>query len=657
MSEALMLGALFADGCVLQQERPVAIWGMGRPTAEILVQVGDASARCVADDRGHWRVCLQALPAGGPFAMRVSDGISLQQREVYVGEVLVCAGQSNMEFTMFDVRHRYSREWEKNDVLLRHCKVPVAFDFHQERDWLDEVRWFGASHDHLGEFSAIGYWVGCLIRQWLHVPVGILNISLGGSPIESWMSEGTLRSIAPQSLQELAPYRDDAELERRVAHGLSQVQEWYDELHLAESDAMALSHDARWSWRSIHLPSVLCESGDVELRELRGAVYLRREISLPQYVQGCPGLLTLGTMVDSDVTFVNGVRVGESAHQYVSREYEIPAGVLHAGNNEILVRLVCERGTGRVTPGKRLSLVVDGETYDLEGTWSYAIGARATTIREHRTSVPGGLPAEVAWVQDCDCPGQDFAQWRPVGLYNAMLAPCAGYGVRCVLWYQGESNTGNGAKRYGDLLKAMIGDWRSAWQQDDLPFLIVQLPIFSIDSVEDGGWAIVRDCQQRVANEVDGVTTVVTLDAGEWNDLHPTNKRLVAQRLFTAMRRSVYGDVSLAQAPYVSCVRYEHGTIALEFADGSDDCVLRTIDGKALGEFTLVWEDGSSSKVPAFLQGHTVTIPVRGRRPEQVRYAWSNAPTDGLLYGSSGLLVAPCEVRVPSGEPSETVMR
>ena len=104
-------------------------------------------------------------------------------------------------------------------------------------------------------------------------------------------------------------------------------------------------------------------------------------------------------------------------------------------------------------------------------------------------------------------------RWKPLGLYNGMTATCAGYAARAALWYQGESNTGDVADDYGRMLAAMIGCWRRAWGQERLPFLIVQLPVFSIDGVEDGGWPLVRKHQWEASSLIEDVATVVTLDA------------------------------------------------------------------------------------------------------------------------------------------------
>lgn len=540
----------------------------------------------VGDD-GAWVVQLGPLEPGGPYRLevRVDGGDEpVIAHDVYAGEVFICAGQSNMEYQMEFLRWRYPSEYTREpDPLLRHCKIPVRFDFHgPRRDFDEPVRWVG-------------------------VPVGLLNITLGGSPIESWMDEETLAAW-PKALADLEPYRDDEVARTRSEQSIAAMNRWYEDLRVREAESRSedLGHG------TLELPAFL-KDADPRLTGFRGVIHLRRTVTLPAYAAGQSAALHLGAI------FVNGVKVGQSEHQYLSRDYMVPEGVLKAGCNEIDVHLVVEHGTGRVTPGKHMHLDMGDDSYNLDGTWTYAIGACA----------------------DTDCPGEDFVRWKPLGLYNGMTATCAGYTARAALWYQGESNTGDVADDYGRMLAAMIGCWRRAWGQERLPFLIVQLPVFSIDGVEDGGWPLVRKHQWEASGLIEDVATVVALDAGNWNDLHPWNKSVVADRLFAAAQRLVYGKDDAPRSPESIDVRLADGRLTITFDDGTGDCGLDTLDGADPGEFELVWEDGSRQAVPASIDGNTVVIAVPWRRPTAVRYAWRNAPNRGLLCGSNGLPVPP----------------
>lgn len=616
--DTVTLSPLFGEGGVLQSGAPLRIWGTGRPCSQVRITIADRSADAVVGDDGAWVVQLGPLEPGGPYRLevRVDGGDEpVIAHDVYAGEVFICAGQSNMEYQMEFLRWRYPSEYAREpDPLLRHCKVPVRFDFHgPRRDFDEPVRWVGAAADTLDEFTGVGYFFGRMIRQWLGVPVGLLNITLGGSPIESWMDEQTLAAW-PKALADLEPYRDDEVARTRSEQSIAAMNRWYEDLRIRETESGRedLGHG------TLELPAFL-KDADPRLNGFRGVIHLRRTVTLPAYAAGHAAALHLGAMVDSDETSVNGVKIGQSEHQYLSRDYMVPEGVLKAGRNEIDVRLVVEHGTGRVTPGKHMHLDMGDDSYDLDGTWTYAIGACA----------------------DTDCPGEDFVRWKPLGLYNGMTATCAGYAARAALWYQGESNTGDVADDYGRMLAAMIGCWRRAWGQERLPFLIVQLPVFSIDGVEDGGWPLVRKHQWEASGLIEDVAAVVTLDAGDWNDLHPWNKSVVADRLFAAAQRLVYGKDDAPRSPESIDVRLADGRLTITFDDGTGDCGLDTLDGADPGEFELVWEDGSRQAVPASIDGNTVVIAVPWRSPTAVRYAWRNAPNRGLLCGSNGLPVPP----------------
>ena len=581
------------------------------------ITIADRSADAVVGDDGAWVVQLGPLEPGGPYRLevRVDGGDEpVIAHDVYAGEVFICAGQSNMEYQMEFLRWRYPSEYTREpDPLLRHCKVPVRFDFHgPRRDFDEPVRWVGAVADTLDEFTGVGYFFGRMVRAWLGVPVGLLNITLGGSPIESWMDEETLAAW-PKALADLEPYRDDEVARTRSEESIAAMNRWYEDLRTRETEAQSedLGHG------TLTLPAFL-KDADPRLTGFRGVIHLRRTVTLPAYAAGQSAALHLGAMVDSDETFVNGVKVGQSEHQYLSRDYMVPEGVLKAGCNEIDVRLVVEHGTGRVTPGKHMHLDMGDDSYNLDGTWTYSIGART----------------------DADCPGEDFVRWKPLGLYNGMTATCAGYaararcGTRRVEHWRRGGRLRPYAGRDDRLLAQGMGQQR-------LPFLIVQLPVFSIDGVEDGGWALVRKHQWQAAKSIEDVAAVVTLDAGDWNDLHPWNKSVVADRLFAAAQRLVYGKDDAPRSPEPTGVRLADGRLTIAFDDGTGDCGLDTMDGADPGEFELVWEDGSRHTVPARVEGNTVVIDVPWRRPAAVRYAWRNAPSHGLLCGSNGLPIPP----------------
>lgn len=642
----LRLPKLLNDGCVIQASMPITIWGWAEPHADVSVNMQNRAAVTSAGDDGSWSVSLDSLEPGGPYTMCVesSDGSHIT-REVYAGEVYLCSGQSNMELPMAWVRPEYASEFSRPaDPLLRQYKVIPEYDFAGPHADHTDAHWTVCDAQGTAEFSQIGYFFGRMMREHLGVPVGLINVSLGGSPIESWMDEPSLRRF-PDMLDILRQYAGEGVAAKRSADSIAARDDWYRALGYDAAPATGSylplgqwpwrhdreSSSADLQWHGITLPNWFADQG---LTGFRGELELRKTIYLPAHMEGRPAFLRLGTMADAEHTWLNGHLLGGRTNQYEPRDYEIPAGVLHGGANELRLRLVCEHDTGRVTPGKAMTLSVGDELVDVSGVWRYAI---ITAAQE-------------------DCPWEDFVRWKPTALYNTMLAPCFPYRVRAALWYQGESNTGDSAPEYRDLLESMIGLWRQRWHQDRLPFLIVQLPNFAIDAVEDGGWPAVREAQWQAAQTIADTATVVAIDAGDGNDLHPGHKKTIADRLFRAARQLVYDESCDYRQPCLAQARVEDHAVELTFEDRtavsaagssraqSTPSALVTLDGKAPREFAFAWNDGGCVPALAIIDGNHVIVPMPARTPDELRYSWRNNPDDGLLCNAQGTPVAPLRV-------------
>ena len=196
---------------------------------------------------------------------------------------------------------------------------------------------------------------------------------------------------------------------------------------------------------------------------------------------------------------------------YPPRNYSVPAEYLHKGRNVVEIHLyAADNGAGFV-PDKEYSLEPGkGRKVALTGGWLYKQG------RE--------MPRRGQFV---------FLQYRPSGLYNAMIAPIDGSDIEGVVWYQGESNAGNAAG-YAELLKKLITSWRAHFGKPDLPFYIVELAAYEhseLQTAETSGWVRLQDAQRQVCAEMEAVYLVPNRDLGEWNDIHPQDKKTLGQRL------------------------------------------------------------------------------------------------------------------------------
>lgn len=608
----LRLPELVSDGCVLQMGRETRIWGWAEPFGVVTVCFQGQDAVCRADSGGEWQVMLSNLSPGGPFSLRVisESGEQKEVGDVYVGEVFLCAGQSNMELPMDRVKDRYPEEMKRpEEPRIRLYKVTEHYDFQGPLSDHVEARWRGCSPESIGEFSAVSYFFGRFLLEAKGVPIGLLNVSLGGSPVEAWMGKEALLSY-PLALETLKRYQCREYVQKQLEQNVNSQNEWYGRIDEQDIGWNAL----KVPWKEIRLPAFLKDAG---LDGFCGSIWLRKRFDVPESMAGKPGKLWLGTLVDSDKTYVNGVFIGETPYQYPPRKYHIPQGVLKSGENEIRIRLICDHGAGRMTPGKTYAIFSEEEQISLEGTWEYRIGYKSS-------------PA----------PTVDFPSRKPTGLYNGMLAPCIPYTIRGVLWYQGESNDDR-PDSYEDLLRRMILFWRERWGQERLPFVVAQLPGFSID-LEDRGdaWPRIREAQAKAASLPD-VAVTVNLDLGESNDLHPFNKKDVAWRMVLAARGMIYGDPVVWKGPELRSWEVNGSRVRLTFESGDDEGLL-VKNGSGMEAFELAGADGRYYPAEGRVEEQQITLWCKeAAEPEFLRYSWSNAPGTGLLYNHSGLPAAP----------------
>lgn len=333
---------------------------------------------------------------------------------------------------------------------------------------------------------------------------------------------------------------------------------------------------------------------------------------------GKPARLLLGRIVDADSVFVNGVFVGSTGYQYPPRRYQAPAGVLKEGKNVITVRVISEAGKGGFVPGKPYELIIDGQTIGLAGNWLYRQGAE--------------MPPLAA---------RTFIRWKPLGLFNAMISPLLNYRIKGVIWYQGESNAGR-PEEYKELFPALIRDWRARWGQGDFPFLFVQLANFmeARPRPSESNWALLREAQLE-ALALPNTGMAVAIDIGEWNDIHPLNKKDVGKRLALAARRVAYGEKEAVHSgPIYRSMKAEGSKIVLSFCNiGSG---LEAGGGNELRHFAIAGADRRFTWAEARIEKDKVVVwSEEVPEPVAVRYAWADNPAGANLYNKEGLPASP----------------
>lgn len=630
------LPALVSDGMVLQANTPLRIWGWASEGEKVTVTLRGQSASTQAR-AGKWAVTLPAQPPGGPFEVTVAGRNTRTLRNVVLGEVWVCSGQSNMEMPISEAANAKAEIEAPADPLLRMFTVGRAMAAKPAED-VATGRWESASAETRAHFSAVGYHFGRALREARRVPVGLIHTSWGGTPAEAWMSESALRGwgLPPSAFAALAPpdAAARAAYEQRLAIWTAAGKPSGDFVDPGTSpDAQGWSQptlDTR-GWRSMVVP-LAWEKLAPDL-ELDGGLWFRKELALPAAWAGRELELHLGAIDDTDESFFNGVRVGATGsdvpiHWQVQRRYRVPASAARAGRAVIAVRVWDHGGDGGfMGPGSEMWIAPVGaaaaERVSLASTWSF--------WAEHtRPTMPNP-------------PGID--QRQPSVLYNGMLAPLLPYAVKGATWYQGESNTGR-SQQYQSLLSALIGNWRRDFAAPDLPFLIVQLaPYMAIDEQpRESDWAVLREAQERVARSVSNTGLAVITDVGDEKDIHPKDKRPVGERLARLARKLAYGEDIVASGPSFRSASVDGKRIVVSFDNVGKGLEVR---GRRLTGFAIAGSDEKFVNADATLAGDRVSVSSASvPSPAYVRFGWANYPVVNL-WNKDGLPAVPFRTDPP----------
>ena len=615
------LPRLVRDSMVLQRNSKVKIWGWASPKEKIEITFLDKKYKAVANDNGEWQVLLSSMKSGGPYTMNIEGKNKITLHNILIGDVWLCSGQSNMAHQMELHKYKYSKEIaDANNPEIRQFWVPTLTDLQQPKDDLPTGYWKSANSHDILQFSAVAYFFAKSLNEKYHVPIGIINSSVGGTPIEAWTSEEGLKEF-PVIDKTVQKNKDTAwinEINRKAFaskilenkepekdKGLTGEKRWYDTSYIPKE------------WYRINIPGYWEDQG---IKDLNGVVWYRKQINVPAAMTGVPATIFMGRIVDADYLYINGKLVGNTSYLYPQRRYVVPAILLKPGKNYIVIRVINYSGKGGFVPDKPYFIFTEKDTLDLKGYWQYKVGE---AFSPHKN-----LP-EVS------------LQNQPTSLYNAMIAPLTNYSIKGILWYQGESNPYN-ADAYTQLLPALIKDWRSKWKQGDIPFVYVQLPGFMDVNYlpEESQWAVLREAQLKTLS-VPNTGMAVTIDLGEWNDVHPLNKKDVGFRSALAAEKVAYGENNLVYSgPIYETYKIEGNKIVITFNNVGSGLTIN--DDEDLREFAIAGADKKFVWANAKISGNKVVVwnddvP----DPKYVRYAWSDNPRGANLYNKEGLPASP----------------
>ncbi len=616
----IKLPSLISNGMILQRDTKLKIWGWATASEKITVSFHNKNYKTVANKDGKWVVMLSPEKAGGPYQMKIKGKNEMLLNDILMGDVWFCAGQSNMvhQLNIHDVT--YAKEiTEANFPQIRQFLIPTLTSLTGPKDSLPNIVWKSAVGEDVRPFSAVAYFFAKSLYERYHVPIGIINASVGGTPIEAWTSEEGLKEF-PALMSTVQKNKDTAFVNgitrRAIAQskkqalpmddkGLLNSPTWYDVNYVAKG------------WKTIAVPGYWEDQG---VKDLNGIVWYRKEIDVPASMVGKLTKIFLGRIVDADVLYINGKQIANTTYMYPQRRYSIPADVLKVGKNIVVVKVTNNNGKGGFVPDKPYCLFAGNDTIDLKGYWQYKVG---------QVFVPQNGEANS---------GISF-QNQPTALYNAMVAPVTDYSIKGIVWYQGESNTGR-ALEYARLQPAQILDWRNKWQQGNLPFLYVQLPNFMDANYlpSESQWAMLRDAQLKSLS-VPNTGMAVAIDLGEWNDIHPDNKKDVGNRLALVAQKIAYGEDIVHTGPLFQSSTIDGNKIIISFTNVGTGLISK--DGESLRAFATAGADKKFVWANATIENNKIIVWNNDiANPKYVRYAWADNP-DVNFYNKEGLPASP----------------
>ena len=628
----MKLNSLFTDHAVLQHGISVPVWGSTLPNAKVSGQIAGIKTWAIASASGDFMLRFPPLPVGGPYTLEISTGNkreSARVEDVWVGEVWICSGQSNMEFSL---AAGLPDPEPKDCDGVRMITVARQAAFGRQRDF--KGAWAVGTLENAAAFSGVGYFFARRLHDELKMPVGMIHTSWGGTRAEAWTSREALMEH-PATAQMVRDYESDLACEDHWTGAAREQSLPADPGNAGARHGWAKPDFDDAAWGEVELPGSFAKCCG---RKTNGAFWFRKTVDVPAAWRGRKLELRIGAADKHDVTYFNGVKVGatgkgvEDQHWNVPRQYAVPAQANGAPKATVAVRVwsyLFDGGLIGPAQAMRLGPADDpAASIPLGGTWKWVIESDIGL-----TPMPPALPM---------LPGNANA---PYTLYDAMINPLLPYAIRGAIWYQGESNAGN-AKDYLRLQCGMVADWRRAWGQGDFPFICVQLANYQPPKAydPDSTWAVVRQAQLDSTRLCPNVGMASAVDIGDELDIHPKNKRDVGRRLAQWALAKTYGRNLVPNGPHYSRYAVEGGAIRIFFTDVGKGLVTKGGKGAKGAVATCVVAGADRKFVPAQarVEGDTLVVSAPDvPAPRAVRYAWSDNPAGCNLYNADGLPASP----------------
>lgn len=605
---------IFADGMVLQRNKPIPVWGWADANEKIVVHFNKQTKTVVADANGKWMVKLNSEKAGGPFVLSIKGKNQIVLKDVLVGEVWICSGQSNMEFQMYKLLDFETQKVQATNVMIR--QFLVAQDLSgTPKEALKDGKWTNATAENIKDFTAVGYFFAQKIYAELKIPIGIINTSWGGTCVETWTSREALanNNEFKNSVAHIPQVNMDAVFEtykKSLLDNIQKIQGFEVSLNNENQFKTPDFNDSKWP--EIKIPSLW---ENQQIGNIDGVVWMRKSIILTAQQAQQGAVLHLSKIDDEDVTYVNGVQVGTNKLWDAPRKYSIPSGVLKEGINVIAVRITDYTGGGGIYgDASDLKLTFNDSEIKIDGAWKFNVVQVKIAIS------PNSFPSL---------------------LYNAMVNPLIPYAFQGVLWYQGEANVWR-AHQYKRAFPLLIQDWRTHWGQGDFSFYFVQLSTFDEfggNSNKGSRWAELREAQSETLH-IKNTGMAVTTDIGNAKDIHPTNKKDVGLRLAAIALNNLYGQKGVFGGPIYKAHQIKGKQIVLTFdAIGGG---LTTPNNAELKGFEIAGADKVFHPAKALIKDNKIMVSSdEVMNPLAVRYGWADDDSEINLFNKEKFPASP----------------
>lgn len=618
---------MFSDNMVLQREAAIAVWGTANPGDKIVVQIGSSEAETMTQPDGRWMVNLAQLSAGGPYVLKIKGSRDkIEFKNVLIGDVWFASGQSNMEHPMKGweyiphsaVDHSEKEIADSNYPEIRLFSVP-KFPSSLELKDLPEGRWEVAGPESVAGFSSTAWFFGKELYQELKVPIGIINCSWGGAPIQTWMSRESLEHFKDSVDLPVIPDKfDEKEWAEKVTESIEKNrvrrnQISYPKLGLPEE--INNSGFDNSFWKSVNLLDEGNRFGNI--------VWLRKNIIVPELFAQQKLKLSLGFLNRQSQVYLNGKELDYFLYPQPVK-IEISRELVRSGENILTIRLAQPFGESQVMGSPEQFFL---SNIDQSFSCNIVEGWKAND----------GLEPVMPIIESY--------QNNPAFLFNGMVAPVIPYRIKGFIWYQGESDAGR-PQLYEQMFRQLIVDWRKLWSQGDLPFLFVQTSNIEqsheFDKKSDS-WCLLREAQQK-ALSLPHTGMAVSLDMGNLYDVHPKNKQEFGHRLALQAYRIAYHRDVIADGPTYESVEIKGDTMVVWLKYPSSRLIAK--NPKDLSGFEIAGKDRLFQEAKACLKGNSVYLfSAHLRNPVAVRYAWTNNPKC-CLFNKEGLPLAPFSMNI-----------